>query len=103
MSGTASKGASVIDLVKANEAYDICGSGRVLLCFCREEDIAHVRKPLDKLSTAMKIIRVEPGTDSAVELQLIKFPSFILYADGSEVFNVVGADVLMGRLSTLLR
>ena len=93
----------MIDTVAAASAYDVCGSGRVLLCFCREEDIAHIRKPLDKLSDAVHIIRVEPSVEAAVELQLARYPVFILYADGAEQFNMLGAEKLMETLRVHLR
>lgn len=95
----------IVEIMTADAALDAVGKGRTLLCFARQEDMVAISRLLERYSQAMrfKVIRVEPTAEAAKTIQLPKYPTFILYENGAERFQAVGAEELAHTFEKLLR
>ncbi len=90
--------------ISADNALDLAASGGTLLvCFARDFDLPTVTKVLKRFArkTPISVVRVEPTEDAAKTLQLIKYPTFLLYQDGNEKGSCVGTDALFDLLESI--
>ncbi len=73
---------------------------QVLLCFASIQDLLEIQSTLDRIDKSRQtaIVRVEPTVENAIGLQISKHPTFILYRDGSEVWQTVGCENLQTKL-----
>jgi hypothetical protein len=95
----------MIDVMSADDALDAVGRGRTLLCFARPVDVDAVRRVIDFYvrTQSTRIITVEPTIEAAQTLQVIRYPTFILYEDGAERWQAVGSAQLAERAHQALR
>lgn len=93
----------MFDLVSADTALDLAAKGTLLVCFAREEDLPVVTKVLKRFSrkTPISVVRVEPNDEAAQVLQIIKYPTFLLFQDGNEKGSCVGVDALFDLLESI--
>lgn len=95
----------VVDAETALATVDSSSRPRVLICFAREEDAKLILRVLERYEAnlGVDVVRVEPNEDSAVTLQMVKFPTYALYERGTERFIAVGNDELMTSMDQVIR
>lgn len=94
-----------VHVISAEEALDLAGDGSVLVCFAREEDLKPIERIVVRYSKVLRfsIVRVEPTIENAQTMQIVRYPSFVLYTDGAERFQAIGADQLSGEINRIIR
>jgi hypothetical protein len=92
-------------VMSAESALDVAERGRTLLCFAREQDLEAVDRVLDfyQRTQSARLVRVEPTVDAAQMLQIARYPTFILYDDGVERWQVLGVAALQDKTAEAIR
>lgn len=95
----------MITTLTAEAALDAANHGKVLVCFARQEDVDTAYRLLERYTATLrfKVVRVEPSVEAAQTLQLPRFPTFVLFEDGAERFQAVGADQLAEAVARFIR
>lgn len=95
----------MIEVLAAEAALDAAGKGLTLICFARQEDTDASSRLLERFVKThhFRIIRVEPSVENAQVIQVPRFPTFILYEDGTERFQAIGQEQLADSVRKFIR
>lgn len=90
--------------LSASKALDFIDNNYlVVLAFAKRDDVFQAWNVVAKKCSFLKIqiVHVEPTEESAVDLQIIKHPSYILYRTGNEDWSVVGTNAFIEKIDAL--
>ena len=90
--------------LSANQALDyITANYMVILAFAGQEDFDNAWKHVSKKCSLMriKVVRVEPTEEHALDLQINRYPTYVLYRSGNESWMVLGNTAFTDKIEDM--